>query len=275
MNMLSTGAGSTKVKSGVASGFSVLTLNLRFGLADDGANSWDHRKKALPALFKQYRPDFIGLQEANDFQIDYIAKILLDYHFIGMRKPAPPNWQNNVIFFQNRWTRIIDEHLFLSPTPEIPSKFPDSRWPRQCTIGMFTDNRRRLICINTHFDFADNVQRDSAVLIMGRLARLPSNIPAILLGDFNTTPGDNCYGIVTGSKSVATLKGPWFKNAVPEPFPGTFHGFSGRTDGEHLDWILHRGRIAPAAYEVVVNKFEGIFPSDHFPVYAEYGWIEL
>ena len=266
---------SKREKSGVKSGFSVLTLNLRFGLADDGANSWEHRKKALPALFRQYRPDFIGLQEANDFQIDYLAKILMDYNFIGMRIPAPPNWQNNVIFFQNRWSRKIDEHLFLSPTPEIPSKFRDSRWPRQCTIGMFTDNQRRLICVNTHFDFADNVQRDSAVLIMERLSRLPSNIPAILLGDFNATPGDNCYGIFTGSNNVATLKGPWFKNAAPQPFPGTFHGFSGRTDGEHLDWILHRGHIAPVTYEVVVSKFEGIYPSDHFPVYAEYGWIKL
>ena len=57
----------------VARGFSTLTLNLRFGLADDGADSWDHRKKALPVLFKKYHPDFIGLQEANDFQIDYLT----------------------------------------------------------------------------------------------------------------------------------------------------------------------------------------------------------
>ena len=78
--------------------FSTLSFNLSFGLADDGANSWDHRKKALPALFKKYHPDFIGLQEANDFQIDYLTKILIGYEFIGKRSPAPSNWQNNVIF---------------------------------------------------------------------------------------------------------------------------------------------------------------------------------
>ena len=43
-----------KGKPGVAKGFSTLTFNLRFGLADDGANSWDHRKKGLSALFKKY-----------------------------------------------------------------------------------------------------------------------------------------------------------------------------------------------------------------------------
>ena len=194
-------------KPGVAKGFSALTFNLRFGLADDGANSWDHRKKALPALFKKYHPDFIGLQEANDFQIDYVAKILIGYEFIGKRSPAPTNWQNNVIFFKSKWALIVYKHLFLSQTPTIPSKFRDSRWPRQCTIGMFTSNGRKLICINTHFDFAENVQTNSAVLIMEHLSKLPSNVPAILLGDFNATPKQNCYGVFTGKNEKSAFKG--------------------------------------------------------------------
>jgi endonuclease/exonuclease/phosphatase family metal-dependent hydrolase len=114
-------------KPGVTKGFSTLTFNLRFGLADDGANSWDHRKKGLTALFKKYNPDFIGLQEANDFQIDYLTKILIGYEFIGKRSPAPPNWQNNVIFFKRKWEPEVYQHLFLSKTPTIPSKFRDSR----------------------------------------------------------------------------------------------------------------------------------------------------
>ena len=80
--------------------FSAMTFNLRFGLADDGANSWDRRKKALPALFNQYQPDFIGLQEANDFQIEFLANILVGYAYIGKFSPAPRNWQSNVIFLK-------------------------------------------------------------------------------------------------------------------------------------------------------------------------------
>jgi len=264
-----------KGKPGVAKGFSTLTLNLRFGLADDGANSWDHRKKGLPALFKKYRPDFIGLQEVNDFQIDYLATILIGYEFIGKHSPAPPNWQNNVIFFKSRWVPTFYQHFFLSPTPMIPSQYRDSRWPRQCTMGMFTSNHKRLICINTHFDFAENVQTKSAVLIMEHLSKLPSNIPAILLGDFNATPKQNCYEIFTGGKKKSSLKGPWFKNAAIKPFLGTYHGFKGRTDGDHIDWILYRGPIAPANYNVVVSKFEGRYPSDHFPVAAKFRWIDI
>jgi endonuclease/exonuclease/phosphatase family metal-dependent hydrolase len=255
-------------------GFSTLTFNLRFGLADDGANSWEHRKKALPALLKRYRPDFIGLQEANDFQIDYVAKVLIGYEFIGKRSPAPPNWQNNVIFFQSNWKPTVYRHLFLSKTPKIPSKFRDSLWPRQCTLAMFTRNDKDLICINTHFDFAENVQKNSALLIMEHLSKLPSDVPAILLGDFNATPERACYKIFTGKNDKASPKGPWFKNAASKPWPGTYHGFEGHTDGEHIDWILYRGNIVPVDYSVVVSTFNGIYPSDHFPVYAKFRWID-
>jgi len=255
-------------------GFSAMTFNLRFGLADDGPNSWDRRKKALPALFNKYQPDFIGLQEANDFQIEFLAGLLAGYEFIGKFSPAPPDWQSNVIFFKSDWEPTLCRHLFLSKTPDVPSKFHDSRWPRQCTIGMFKSNNRRLICVNTHFDFAENVQTKSAVLIMERLAELPCDVPTVLLGDFNATPEKDCYRVFTEKDGRFPVAGPWFKNAAGKPFAGTYHGFGGQTDGDHIDWILYRGRISPASYDVVASKFAGIYPSDHFPVHVEFSWTE-
>jgi len=65
---------------------SVLTLNLRFGLAADGPNGWRHRKDCFPSFLEKYRKDFIGLQEANDFQTDFISKILTDYNFYWQEK---------------------------------------------------------------------------------------------------------------------------------------------------------------------------------------------
>jgi len=50
---------------------SVMTLNLRFGLAEDGRNGWEYRKEAVARLFREHGTDFIATQEANDFQIDY------------------------------------------------------------------------------------------------------------------------------------------------------------------------------------------------------------
>ena len=167
---------------------SVLTLNLRFGLASDGPNSWMYRKDYCPLFFEKYSKDFIGLQEVNDFQTDFINEVLTDYNFIGKRSPAPSFWQNNIIFYKKPWECIYYEHFFLSPTPIIPSRLRNSRWPRQCTVGMFKNNGRELIFVNTHFDFNTLVQLESTKIILKRLAQLPSELPAIIVGDFNSTP---------------------------------------------------------------------------------------
>jgi endonuclease/exonuclease/phosphatase family metal-dependent hydrolase len=254
--------------------FGVLTLNLRFGLADDGPNSWRYRKMGFPSLFNMYRPDFIGLQEANDFQIEFINEILNEYGYIGKRSPAPSFWQNNVIFYQKIWTSIDARHFFLSPTPQIPSRFRESRWPRQCTVGLFEDGRHRLICINTHFDFDASVQKKSACLILEYLSDLPADVPAILMGDFNATPSQSCHEILTRKSHDVPMQGSSFQNIFTKTFPGTYHGFSGNPEGNHIDWILYRGRIVPSEKKVIRETFEGIYPSDHFPVYARFRWQE-
>jgi len=252
--------------------FSVMTLNLRFGLADDGPNSWYYRKHCLPYLFSQYRPDFIALQEANDFQIDFLNQLLAAYDFIGKRSPAPPSWQDNIIFYQKTWECNYHEHFFLSSTPHIPSRFKQSRWPRQCTIGMFTKGDRKIICVTTHLDFERSVQMDSAKLILKQLSNLPHNLPAILTGDFNATPSSSCHMIFTGQDMRHKIEGPCLKNVFEDPFPGTFHGFRGEINGDHIDWILYRGGIIPEDRKVIRKKYAGIYPSDHFPVYASFEW---
>lgn len=251
---------------------SVLTLNLRFGLADDGPNGWQYRKRCFPAFFEKYRADFMGFQEANDFQIDFIHKILAEYNYIGQRSPSPDFWQNNVIFYKNTWTCTYREHFFLSPTPTVPSRFRKSLWPRQCTIGMFKNSRRQLICVNTHLDFDVSVQTRSAKLILQRLSHLPNDIPVILIGDFNTTPFSPCYNIFTGQDQKPEIKEFYLKNAFEKPFPGTHHGFTGVTNGDHIDWVLYQGSIIIKNSTVIQDTFDGRYVSDHFPLYARFKW---
>ncbi len=252
--------------------FSVLTLNLRFGLANDGAHSWSIRKKVYPSLLNRHRSDFISFQEANDFQIDFLQTILSDYHYIGKRHPAPKFWQNNVIFYQRKWKCSYYNHFFLSPTPLVPSRFRKSRWPRQCTIGMFKNGKHRLICANTHFDFDPDVQVKSAELILERLSDLPPNLPAILMGDFNADPSWPCYGTFTSGANRPNQRWEAFENAFSKPFPGTHHGFTGDPSGGYIDWILYRGKVARESSNIILDSSEGIYPSDHFPLRATFRW---
>jgi len=250
--------------------FSVITLNLRFGLSEDGPNDWVYRKEGYAPFLKEYSADFYGFQEANDFQTRFIEKLLSDYHFIGKRTPAPQFWQNNIIFFHTSWQCIHYQHFFLSPTPSIPSRFKDSKWPRQCTVGVFKKAENTVACINTHFDFLSSVQEKSARVILDATLDLPKSTPAILLGDFNAEPFSPCYRVFTEKEQKENRPYSPFQDTFQEPFPGSFHGFTGEPDGRHIDWILYQGKIKPVESKVIQGKFAGQYLSDHFPLFAEF-----
>ncbi len=254
----------TKISSRIL----VMTLNLRFGLADDGPHSWPYRKKALASLLEMYPADFYAFQEANDFQIEFIRQVLTDYDFIGQRKPAPSFWQNNVVFYHRRtWKLTGKDHFFLSPTPDIPSRFRQSRWPRQCTFGRFASGNGNLVCINTHLDFKDRIQQAGAQIILRRLEKFDARTPAILMGDFNCGEGSSAYRVFT-----QTIEAAPFHNVFKKNQPGTHHDFTGVGRGKAIDWILYRGAIEPLTAQVITQRFAGSLVSDHFPVKAEFSW---
>jgi len=253
--------------------FSVMTFNLRFGLAADGPNAWQYRKHLLPHLFASHPTDFIACQEANDFQVADLAAILGDYDLIGLRRPAPPFWQNNIIFAKKAW-RILDwAHFYLSPTPDIPSRRRDSRWPRQCTMGTFKKASQRLTCINTHFDFEESAQVFSANLVKQRWQQCANPQPAVLMGDFNAPIGSSHYRIFRAESRDQNKLSLQFKNAYNCDPGGTYHGFSGEPGDDCIDWILHTDGVKPLNATVVTDHVNGSYYSDHFPVMAEFCFV--
>ncbi len=242
-----------------------MTINVRFGLADSGQNSWEKRKASFLALFDAYRPDFIAMQEVNHFQADFFQTHLREYHYIGKREPAPPFWQDVLIFYKKHWYCQDSQRFFLSDTPDVPSRLSDSKWPRQCVMGRFRRENRQVICVNTHFDFADNVQQKSARLILKRLSRFSRrSLPQILFGDFNAVPGNNCYDIFMRSGDTTSP----FADVFDAGATGTFHNFTGEPVGGRVDWILWRGQARLLDQKIITEQLAGRYPSDHFPVYA-------
>ena len=259
------------------SALSIFSLNVRFGLADDGPNSWNHRRKLFPELLARWPADFYAFQEVNAFQAEAIDAILKGYSRIGQRSPAPSFWQNNVIYAHPRWQCLRAEHFYLSPTPDIPSRYRNSRWPRQCTMGLYQSDRHQLVCANTHFDFAPDVQTQSAELIMQRLASFPSRPATLLAGDFNASPKAPCREVFirqpADEESDDTARWP-FQDAFASNQSVTHRGFSGKSEGEPIDWILFTRPLALTRSLIIEETVNGRYPSDHFPLWAIFKWEE-
>ncbi len=245
--------------------FSVLSLNLRFGLADDGPNGWEHRKESIAKFFQQQDPDFIATQEANHFQVDFLARHLSKYEYVGRRNPAPDFWQDNVLFYKKSIMCVHNSHFFLSQTPYIPSRSFGSRFPRQATMGLFHINEKPLICIVTHFDFDTPAQMGAARTIKGQLNSYEAGIPVILMGDFNSSPESPCYRWLTAGNNDME---PGFQETFKTPYPSTFHHFTGKPMTGYIDWILYRGPLKLITCKVLEGSVDNIYLSDHYPVKA-------
>src|SRR5690606_36776014 len=125
---------------------------------------------------------------------------------------------------------------------------------------------RRVYLLNTHLPYreADSAAREQgAAPIRRHVARLPADVPLVLVGDFNDVPGSAVYRALT-----STLGDAWEQAARREGPAGTFHRFTGR-GGRRIDWVLQRGlRVREARH--LDARVDGILPSDHFPVLVEF-----
>jgi endonuclease/exonuclease/phosphatase family metal-dependent hydrolase len=254
--------------------FSVLSLNLRFGLADVGRNAWENRKDGVLQLFRSQQADFIATQEVNDFQAEFLAKNLPAYGYIGKRSPAPSFWQDNILFFRRSIPCLDQKHFFLSETPGSPSRSFGSRFPRQGTLGLFELQGKPVICINTHFDFEPPAQLGAAHVIKEQMGRQWKDVPAVLMGDFNATPDSACYRWLTGQRDGSET-GMDFQETFKEPYPSTFHRFTGKPVAGYIDWILFRGLLRLKACRVLEAAVGATYLSDHFPVKAEFELLDV
>jgi endonuclease/exonuclease/phosphatase family metal-dependent hydrolase len=96
------------------------------------------------------------------------------------------------------------------------------------------------------------------------------DIPAILAGDFNTEPDSKTYRWFTGQIDAGMNLRPDFQETFKNPYPGTYHRFTGRPIVGLIDWILYRGAIRLKDCLVIEDSFDGLYPSDHFPVMASF-----
>ena len=241
--------------------FTVMTMNLRFGLARDGKNGWFHRKDLVRQFLDRHPATFMGFQELNHFQMGFLQRQLRSHHFIGWHNPALEWWQSNGIFYDTAWHCLKQKHHFLSHTPDVESKLPGSKWPRQCVMGLFQHQGGKLIMGNTHFDFDETVQEQSARLVVSFLDGFPADKPVIITGDFNAEPGGAAHRFFMDNG---------FSEVFENNYGTTFHEFKGCQTRRHIDWILFRGPLKLMSREILTDSFGGLFPSDHYPVMARF-----
>ena len=257
--------------------YRVMTFNIRYGTADDGANSWEYRKDIVFDLLAEYAGDVMGLQEALDFQVREIQRALPQYGHVAVgRDDGKKAGETCAIFYRRNRFDLADSGTFwFSNTPWKPSKHWGNEIPRICSWVRLTETAsgNSFYVYNVHLDHQSQVSREkSAELLAKEIFHRATDDPYIVMGDFNMEM-DNPAMLYLQRIGVQTpyprLVDTWQMLYRAEERAGTFHGFERNLSGANIDHILVRDDTELVEVGIDRRAFNGQYPSDHFPVFAE------
>jgi len=272
------------------------TYNVRNANRGDSiaGNGWGQRYPYIALQIQFNGFDIFGTQEAKHHQLEDLKKAMPKYDYIGIgRDDGKLAGEFSAIFYRTDKFEVLEHGDFwLSTETTFPNKGWDAALPRICTWGKFRDKRTgfTFLFYNLHMDHVGvKARAESAKLILKKMKEFPTELPAILTGDFNVDQNNESYtlldqsGIMRDSYQIADLR------YAPN---GTFNGFhpDRKTDSriDHLfvtkEFSVQRYGILTDTYrseapekpqaeqngnfpkEVTMKKYVARTPSDHFPV---------
>lgn len=249
--------------------YHVASINIRCDTSVDLDNGWEYRKKNLLSMIEYYSWDLIGLQEVKENQLKYLASHP-DYSYEGIGRDGGADEHGPVFYKKDRFDRIDGGTFWLSETPDSPSKGWDADYPRICTWVRLLDKRsgEELMAVNTHLDHVGEEARfQGASMIAEWLDQHAQGLPCILTGDFNASPKERCYSVLTG-KLTDTRRASESPHFGPH---GTFTNFNYNLPWsklEEIDYIFTSSHFKTLRSRTLVDSFDQRYPSDHFPISA-------
>jgi endonuclease/exonuclease/phosphatase family metal-dependent hydrolase/predicted amidohydrolase len=269
----------------------VMSFNIRYGTAHDGENRWDRRRDLACDVIRRQNPDLIGLQEALRGQIVDIRAALPEYGEIGIgRDDGQTRGEYSAILYRKDRFDVNDSGTFwLSDTPTVPGSITwGNACTRVCTWARFVPKSGRpFYFFNTHLDQIAQLSREKGIaLIMSRLSTREHLDPVILTGDFNVGENNSVVRYLKGELSLEAAGSGLSKN--PQPMTdtfravhkeasevATFHGFKGNRSGSKIDYIFVQPGTEILKAEILHDNKDNRYPSDHFPIMAEFRLAEL
>ncbi|MCO6043796.1 endonuclease/exonuclease/phosphatase family protein [Aeoliella sp. ICT_H6.2] len=260
----------------------VMTFNIRY----DGGNrrlppretAWSadsgpNRRDMVLEVIDKAAPDLLGLQEVRPNQLEDLKQHLSDYEVYSVGRDDGKNaGEHCTIFYRrDRFERVDDGTFWLCETPEKPgAKHPQAACPRIASWVHLKDHQNdnmQFVFLDMHWDHVGGEARQfAAELIADRLAAMDSVDRVILCGDTNARPDSPEIKGLLADKRLSLLNS--YRQVHPEVSENelTFNGFRGETKGRPIDYVFCSPSWKVLSAEYIRTDFDGLYPSDHYPV---------
>lgn len=246
----------------------VMSFNVRFASSadDTGNRDWSVRKKGVAAMLAKKRPLLMGTQECEIQQRKDIIQACPDYAAVGINLNGPTEECEQVaVFYLKDSVDIVQSGTFyLSATPDVPSRLPQSNHYRVCTWvrARLKNGGQEFYHFNTHLDTQVAAQPMEMSVILDRIKMYNKDgLPMFLTGDFNC---EESSAVHDGIKSYG------FKSARIDAITGdsfkTYNAY-GDNSGSAIDHCFYKDFYSVPSFVTVRDKFADLtYISDHYPV---------
>ena len=196
--------------------------------------------------------------------MDVLKKRLGDtYAYVGEGRDGGHNGEYSCIFYKKALFDVIDSDTYwLSETPDKVSAHETSAYRRIMTFARLRDKTSGLefVHVNTHLDHASYEARKFQAGVLVDFAAKYMDVPVLMTGDFNCTASEDTYKVITGASLIDASK-----EAPTAEKKATFPG-----NGKVIDFVFCNAAVYPMVYEVIDEKVDGEYPSDHYPILVHY-----
>ena len=248
----------------------VCSFNIRMATERDGINEFKYRTGRILDVIAREKPDLIGFQEVLTCGRELFQKELSDYVVLGCGRYKNFDGEGvSLAFRKDKFMLLTYENFWLSDFPEESESFfsaDQSINPREAQIAtLVTEKGEKILFANTHLD---DLGKTARLLGADRLlARLGTygDLPTVVTGDMNAV-----YGAPEIDRFLKWRKGR-LTDMTADSGP-TFHGFGKCPNPYKIDYIFSNGTALAPGYCAEDKPADGVYISDHYPVFAE---IEL
>jgi endonuclease/exonuclease/phosphatase family metal-dependent hydrolase len=251
----------------------VMSYNIRcLSPLDLGEKNWFYRADYVIDTVVNAVPGVIGFQEVTGWQYDYLCERLVDYDSILTYRDNSIASEACPIFYRKDMYTLIDKNSFwLSETPDVMSKDWGAACYRICSYVILKDKAtaKKFVVFNTHLDHVSDEARINGIQVVLDKIEEFGSLPAILMGDLNAEEDSETY-------RSATQNFLDVKYQTSNTDSGcTYQKWGEQLDRNCIDYILiSKTGFNVLAYKVVDDTYDGVYSSDHFPIFAELSFAE-